>query len=258
MANAPAREVERLYGLDLDEFIPARDATARRLREDGRKDAAAAVKALRKPSNAAWIVNRLSVQHPGVVSRLLETGQALRAEQLEGGGAKLRDAIAAERTALDRAMRNAEEIATHAGLASAATLDRVRETLHLAALDPAIAAEVEHGVLVREGRASGLLGSGEYVPRGAPPAPKQTPAAKPKAAAKAASASPARSDRAAERRAAAQAKRVQAAEGKAEAAGKELADAERELKRAQQRAERAREKAEAALAALEAARSATA
>jgi hypothetical protein len=247
MADAPAREVERLYGLDLDEFITARDATARRLKEDGRKDAAAAVKALRKPSNAAWIVNRLSSQHPGVVSRLLEAGHALRDVQMRGGGEKLREAIAGERTALDRAMRNAEEIATHAGLASGSTLDRVRETLHLAALDPAVARDVEHGVLVREGRASGLLGSGEYVPRGAPP-----PEAKKVVLAKAKGA-PAR-DPAAERRAAAREKRIQAADQKTAAAGKELADAERELKRAEQRVVRARSRAEAAKAAAESAR----
>jgi len=254
MADAPIREVERLYGLDLDEFVTARDATARRLREDGRRDAAAAVKALRKPSNAAWIVNRLSSQHPGVVSRLLETGHALREVQMRGGGDKLREAIAAERTALDRAMRNAEEIATHAGLSSDATLDRVRDTLHLAALDPAMAADVERGTVVREGRASGLLGAGEYVPRGAPPAPpKKAAPAKQKAAA----AAPARSAKAEARRAASQAKRVDAAEKKLDAAGKELAGAERELKRAMERAERARSRFEAAGAALEAARAPT-
>ena len=175
MADAPVREVERLYGLDLDEFITARDATSRRLREDGRRDAAAAVKALRKPSNAAWIVNRLSALHPGVVSRLLEAGQALREVQLRGGGEKLRDAIAAERGALERAMRNAEEIATHAGLASGTTLDRVRETLHLAALDPEVSRDVERGTLVREGRASGLLGSGDYVARARPRRRLQSP-----------------------------------------------------------------------------------
>ena len=255
MADAPVREVERLYGLDLDEFITARDATSRRLREDGRRDAAAAVKALRKPSNAAWIVNRLSALHPGVVSRLLEAGQALREVQLRGGGEKLRDAIAAERGALERAMRNAEEIATHAGLASGTTLDRVRETLHLAALDPEVSRDVERGTLVREGRASGLLGSGDYVARGAPPAapPKPGPPER-----KAASAPSARETKAAERRAAAQAKRVEAAEGKVAAAGKELADAERELKRAVERAERARGRFDAASSALEAARAPTA
>jgi len=60
MADAPQADVERLYGLDLDEFIPARDATARRLRSDGRREQADHVKALRKPSNPAWIVNRLA------------------------------------------------------------------------------------------------------------------------------------------------------------------------------------------------------
>ena len=258
MADAPVREVERLYGLDLDEFITARDATSRRLREEGRRDAAAAVKALRKPSNAAWIVNRLSALHPGVVSRLLEAGQALRVVQLHGGGDKLREAIATERGVLERAMRNAEEIATHAGLASAATLDRVRETLHLAALDPEVARDVERGTLVREGRASGLLGSGDYVSRGAPPAaPRPATGQAPRKAAPAPAPS-ARTAKAAERRAAAQAKRVEAAEQKVAAASKELADAERELKRAAQRAERALARFETASAALDEARAPTA
>ena len=254
MADAPAREVERLYGLDLDEFITARDATSLRLREEGRRDAAAAMKVLRKPSNAAWIVNRLSALHPGVVSRLLEAGHALRAVQLQGGGEELRDAMAAERGALERAMRNAEEIATHAGLASPATLDRVRETLHLAALDPEVAGDVERGVLVREGRASGVLGAGEFVPQGLPPAARRKPEPTP---AKAASAPADRDTKTAERRAAVQAKRLEAAEEKASAAGKELAEAEQELKRVARRAERARDKFAAASAALEAARAAT-
>jgi len=144
MAEPPQEDVERLYGLDLDEFIPARDATARRLRSDGRREQADHVKALRKPSNPAWIVNRLARAEPGVLGELLAAGGRLRDIQLGGGGGgDLREAMDAERRALDRAMRNAEEIATHAKLASRATLDRVRDTLHLAALDPDVGSEVE-------------------------------------------------------------------------------------------------------------------
>src|SRR6185312_6071203 len=79
MAEPPQEDVERLYGLDLDEFIPARDATARRLRSDGRRGQADHVKALRKPSDPAWIVNRLARAEAGVVGELLAAGGSGRA-----------------------------------------------------------------------------------------------------------------------------------------------------------------------------------
>jgi hypothetical protein len=54
----PVDEADELYGLALDAFVPERDALAKRLRADGRRDEANEVKALRKPSVAAWAVNQ--------------------------------------------------------------------------------------------------------------------------------------------------------------------------------------------------------
>ena len=249
MADAPQADVERLYGLDLDEFIPARDATARRLRGDGRREEADLVKALRKPSNPAWVVNRLARAEPKVVGELL------------AAGGDLRKAMDDERRALDRAMRNAEEIATHAKLASRVTLDRVRETLHLAALDPGVGAEVEQGVLVKEGRATGFTDLAVFAPS---PAPSRK-AAPEKPAAKASPAADARKAAAAERAAAREQERREKAVAKAcnrlAAAEKELAAAERDaeaaraaLEKAERRAVKARgvrDDAQAQLAELE-------
>src|SRR4029079_16990871 len=53
-------EIDRLYGLALEEFRKERDALARRLRADGNRDDAASVAELRKPVLAAWVVNRLA------------------------------------------------------------------------------------------------------------------------------------------------------------------------------------------------------
>jgi len=244
MAEPPEADVERLYGLDLDEFIPARDATARRLRGDGRRTEADQVKALRKPSNPAWVVNRLARAEPAVVGELLAAGRRLREVQLGGGGGgDLREAMDDERRALDRAMRNAEEIATHAKLASSATLDRVRETLHLAALDPEVADQAERGVLVREGRASGFTDLAVFAPSPSPrrkadpsPAPSQKPTSPSKADQRKAAA--------AERAAARERERHEKALTKAR---ERLGAAERDLTAAERDAERARgalEKAE--------------
>lgn len=263
MGEAPATDVERLYGLDLDEFTPARDATARRLRSDGRRDEADAVRRLRKPSNPAWVVNRLARDEPGVVAALTTAGRTLREAQLGGGDRDdLRRALEGEREALDRAMRNAEEIATHAGLATQATLQRVRETLHLAALDPAVAAEVERGVVVHEGRATGLAGLAAPAAttsqrrRAAKAPPAEAPRAPPadaaperetrerKAAAdrerKAAAAREQRAAAARERAAERRARRLAEARERVTAAERELARVERDLERVRGQVERAR------------------
>jgi hypothetical protein len=261
MAGAPESEAERLYGLSLDEFIPARDETVRQLRDEGRREDAAAIKALRKPSNPAWVVNRLAREVPKVVDGLLAAGQRLRDTQLSGGG-RLKDAMEDERVALDRAMRNAEEIATHAGLASTSTMLRVRETLHLAALDPDVAADVKRGVLSREGRAAGFTGLAGFTAPAAPDKPvkatKDTTARRDTTAKRGTTAkrnaTTARRDAAREQRLAKAREKADAAQRDLKAAERELAEVDRALAAAtrqkeqvEARVERARVRSESAL-----------
>ncbi len=104
--------MERLYGVGLDEFVAARTAAARELREQGRRDEAAAVQALRKPSVAAWIVNRLARDEAELVAELLSVGVRLRKVQLGAGSpVELRSASEAEQAALDALMRAAARVA---------------------------------------------------------------------------------------------------------------------------------------------------
>ncbi len=233
MTEASEPDVERLYGLPLDEFTSARDESARRLRDEGRREDAAAVKALRKPSNPAWVVNRLAREHPGLIDDLLAAGRRLRDTQLSGAGGKLRDAMEEERVTLDRAMRNAEEIATHARLSTTATLQRVRETLHLAALDADVAADVKRGVLVREGRAAGFTGLAGFTapPAPAEPAAKRAPAKSDTATREPAKTTTVKKDAAKvdERRETKRRQQLAQARDKAAAAQRDLKAAEREL-----------------------------
>jgi hypothetical protein len=60
-----------LYGLDPDQFVAARDEIAKTLRRDDTA-AAKAVKALRRPTVAAWSVNQLVRRHPEMVDELLD------------------------------------------------------------------------------------------------------------------------------------------------------------------------------------------
>jgi len=52
-------EIDALFKLPLGEFTPARNALAARLKKAGEQAEADAVKALPKPSVAAWVVNQL-------------------------------------------------------------------------------------------------------------------------------------------------------------------------------------------------------
>ena len=244
---------ERLYGADLDEFVKDRTAAAKDLRGRGERGEAAAVAKLPKPSVAAWIVNQLARAEAGPTGKLLEAGARLRDVQLGAGSASdLRAAADAQEAALRSLMRSAERIAAGRGSATPATLDRVRETLHAAALDAELAEQVRRGVLVREERAVGFpmgLAIPEERRRPAPKA-KPKPAPKPRAAPKPAPKQKPRDEVGAKRRerAAATAEKAKDALASADAdlatAHEELAEAEAREKHARRVAERA-EKAHA-------------
>jgi hypothetical protein len=72
-------EIGRLYGLPLGEFTKERDALARRLRADNRRDDAAAVAELRKPVLAAWVVNQLAREQRTDIKALVDAAAAIRA-----------------------------------------------------------------------------------------------------------------------------------------------------------------------------------
>jgi hypothetical protein len=169
-ADKVDREAAELYGLQLADFTQARDELARRLRKEGRRADADSVKALRKPTAAAWALNQLARRRPRDIARLLAAGKRLRKahEELLSGGDRstLQDASAAERELVDTLTRDATAVAAEAGTARSTTLDEsVRNTLHAAALDEQIAAELAAGRMAREREAVGMFGAATAEPR---------------------------------------------------------------------------------------------
>jgi hypothetical protein len=146
---------DELFGLPPEEFVAARDDLVRRLRRDGDAEAAARVKALRRPPLSAWAVNRLARERAAAVDRLLAAGERLRAAHqaaLAGeGAAELRAAAKAEREAVADLVRTALELLGEAGHPTTdATRDRVAATLHAAAASPEAAELVRHGRLTAD------------------------------------------------------------------------------------------------------------
>jgi hypothetical protein len=144
-------EADDLYGLPLEEFTAARDALAKRLRGEKRREDADSVKALRRPSAAAGAINRAVRQHGA--GELLAAGEELRAAHaalLDGSGdaAAVRAASERERAAV----RELARLALGEG-ASAATEEKVRATLHAAAVDDDVREALVAGRLEREAEA---------------------------------------------------------------------------------------------------------
>src|SRR3954466_7406425 len=78
---------DELYALSLADFTPARDAKAKELKGT---DLGKQVKALKKPSLAAWVVNLLVRHESEQVDQVLQVGAALRQAQESMSGDELR------------------------------------------------------------------------------------------------------------------------------------------------------------------------
>ena len=137
------RELDGLYALPADEFTDARNELAKRLRAAGQRDEADEIKALRRPTAPAALVNRLARESTKDVKRLLKAGDDLRKAHGKGGAA-LRTAAEAERDAVDSLLADAREIEPDA---SDATLMRVASTLRAAAADAKSRPLLERGRL---------------------------------------------------------------------------------------------------------------
>jgi hypothetical protein len=129
-------EIDRLYGLPLEEFTRERDLAARAARKAGRREEAGEIARLRKPPVAAWAINRLARDRRRDVDLLLDSGKRLLDAQraaLEGGGRKELDQA---RASLDKAVArlvSAGKVLLE-GRASEATLGKIDETLRLGAI----------------------------------------------------------------------------------------------------------------------------
>jgi hypothetical protein len=144
-----ADEIDELYGLPLDEFTPARDALARGLRADGRRDEATEVAGLRKPVLAAWVVNRLVRTRRAEVRDLLRAADAVRAGR-DGAGERLREALDALTSSARELLQDEGREPTDAVLRDVATTLRTG-----AAADPDA---LRAGRLTRPLEASGFEG----------------------------------------------------------------------------------------------------
>ncbi|MCO4237427.1 hypothetical protein NG702_08325 [Pseudarthrobacter sp. MDT3-28] len=166
-----------LYALPFEEFVAARTAAAKAAAGSG-KDLPAAVKALPKPSAAAWAVNMLAIHEPGVLAQLSELGQRMRSAQTSLDAAALRELARERRTLLATAVETARAVAERQGRSISATIAAdVERTLQAMTADEGATAAVQSGLLVQVLSTDGVdtvdLDGAVAVP-GAVPAPLST------------------------------------------------------------------------------------
>jgi hypothetical protein len=111
-------EVDKLYQAPLAGFTAARNALVARIKAAHGADAAAHVKALVKPSIAAWTLNQLYWRHQAEFMALLMAGDALRlVQQQRLGGAEVDVAPAtrSRQSAMDTLLALATDILKEGG-----------------------------------------------------------------------------------------------------------------------------------------------
>jgi hypothetical protein len=261
---------DELYGLPPGEFTSARDERVKQLRKDDR-EAADAVKALKKPTVAAWALNQLARERGKDVDALLKAGEKLQSAQedlLAGGDrAAFQRAAATERELVAELAAEAVSLTRESRERPGAGLEeKIAATLHAAALDEETADRLRAGRLTKEQEAIGGFGSfgaddtADTPTTRAGSAPKRGAAAKPARADREARRSPKEAGKDSKKAGKAESKRAAANDSAeqrvAEAAARErLAGARtderharRELDAATKAVEHAKERADAAAA----------
>lgn len=145
---------DELYALPLGDFTVARDAKAKELKGT---DLAPLVKALKKPSLAAWVVDLLVRREAEQVEQVLSVGAALREAQQAMSGDDLR-ALTRQRRQLTAAVtQQARSLAAGEGVkVTQAVADQVEATLTAAMVDETCAQAVRSGMLVAALATTGL------------------------------------------------------------------------------------------------------
>lgn len=146
-----------LYRLPLEDFVAARTTAAKSAATDSGRSLADAVRALPKPSAAAWAVNMLAVHRPDPLRELAELGALMRSAQEDLDAAALRTLAQERRQLLNSVMDAARTVAEQHGRRLSATVaTEVEQTLRAATVDEAAAAAVRSGWLLRVLSADGV------------------------------------------------------------------------------------------------------
>ena len=157
-------EATRLYGLPVEEFTAARDARVTELKDA--RELAKAVKALRRPTVAAWAVNLLVREREDLVRQVLSIGDSLREAQAGAEGDALRELSKQRRQVVAAVVTQTRQLAEDEGVRlTDAVTDQVAATLQAALADADAAEAVLAGCLSQPLTSTGLASFGGVADR---------------------------------------------------------------------------------------------
>ncbi|MEV0804253.1 hypothetical protein AB0I34_41630 [Kribbella sp. NPDC050281] len=137
-----------LYGLTPEQFTAARNAAAKTAKDGGDVQTGEAIRALRKPTLAAWLANQLVRADPDGVNELTQLGEQLRQAHVSGDGAQLRRLTPRRHSLFQRVVQTARDLARDQGRpVSEQIAQRLTETLDAALVDPGAAQLLRSGQL---------------------------------------------------------------------------------------------------------------
>ncbi|MBM7784944.1 hypothetical protein [Tenggerimyces flavus] len=177
-----------LYGLAPGEFTAARDRQVSVAKAASDVELARSLGELRRPTQAAWLVNLLWRDQGDVVEQLLTLGESFRTAQKTLAGDQLR-ALSTQRQRLITGLgRHARRLALAAGLRVSSDVARDAEiTLETAMADEALASLIRSGRLTQAATysgfgpvAAGLVNSSPPSPPPKVPAARKAPAVDPR------------------------------------------------------------------------------
>ncbi|OBI51728.1 hypothetical protein A5707_13550 [Mycobacterium kyorinense] len=157
----PDDELDELYAAEPNRFTALRSTLSAAAKRRGDTAVAKQISAARKPTTAAWVVNRLTLQHKESKQRLAELGDRLRAAHSTMDGDLIRRLSMEQHRLVNELTRAAF---AGAGLTnpSATVRDDVSSTLQAAVADPDVTARL--GRLAKAERWSGFGVLGEAAP----------------------------------------------------------------------------------------------
>lgn len=154
----PDDELDELYAVDPKSFTALRSTLTAAAKRRGDTATAKRISAARKPTMAAWVVNRLILQHKESKQRLTELGDRLRAAHATMDGDLIRS-LSTEQHGLVNELTRAAFAAAELTNPSATVREDVSGTLQAAIADPDVTAKL--GRLTTAERWSGFGGFGE-------------------------------------------------------------------------------------------------
>ena len=162
-------DIGRLFSVRPADFVAERKATVKKLKAAGRRDDAAAVEKLPRPTLSVWVVNRIAHQEPALLRRLADATAGLQGGN-GGAASSYADVLAAHRDVLKALRLKAEEILNASGFRPAPDLlTRVVHDLRAGISSPESRPLLESGRLVRDLAEESAVNPFAGAPETAPP-----------------------------------------------------------------------------------------